>query len=413
MWWIAAALLILIAAAGLALRAMRARPANSQAVRTATVFQGEFVRTLRVTGTTEAMQSYVVSAPTLTGGGLGSLIITHLATAGQKVKKGDLLVEFDRQAQIKNALDSEAAYKDLVEQIAKKQAQQAIARAKDESELHAAQDAVQSAQLETRRNEVVSRIDAEKNIANLDEAKARFEQLQQTFQLKRQADAADLKVLEIQRDRSRSAMEHSQSNAAKMEIRSPLDGVVILNTTWKGTQMGEVQEGDEVRPGVPFLQVMDPGAMQVRARVNQADIPWLDVGQTVQIRPDAYPGLVLPGKLERLAAIGVTSGMSSAVRTFTGLFKIDGSDARLMPDLSVAIDIVLERRGNSLIIPRDALFLDTGGAYVWVKRGQTFEREAVKLGPIADDQAVVINGLQQGDVVLRNPRTAPPGEKKS
>ncbi|MGH9524545.1 MAG: efflux RND transporter periplasmic adaptor subunit [Terriglobales bacterium] len=406
--------MVLALAAWALVHAIRSRPAKSedQGVRTATVVKGEFVRTLRVTGTTEAMQSYVVSAPTLTGGGLGSLVITHLAQAGQKVKKGDLLVEFDRQNQIKNALDSEAAYKDLVEQIRKQQAQQAIARAKDESELHQAQDAVQSAALETRRNEVVSRIDAEKNLANLEEAKANFQQLQQTFQLKRQADAAAVKVLEIQRDRARLAMEHSQNNASKMEIRSPLDGVVVLNSTWKGSSMGEVQEGDEVRPGVPFLQVMNPGAMQVRARVNQADLPWLNVGQTVAIRPDAYPGLTLPGQLQRLAAIGVTSGMSNKVRTFTAIFDIAGSDPRLMPDLSVAIDIVLERRGNSLIVPRDALYVDAGGAYVWVKRGQAFEREAVKLGPVADDEAVVIEGLQPGDVVLRNPRKLPPDEKQ-
>lgn len=405
MYWIVAAIVVVAAAAWLITRSLRTRPANAdtQAVRTATVIRGEFVRTLRVTGTTEAMQSYVVSAPTLTGGGLSSLVITHLATAGLKVKKGDLLVEFDRQNQIKNALDSEATYKDLLEQIRKKLAEQAIARAKDDTDLQQAQDAVQSAELETRRNEVVSRIDAQKNLANLEEARANLEQLKQTFQLKRKADVADLKVLEIQRDRARSAMDHSRNNAAKMEIRSPIDGVVILNSTWKGSSMGEVQEGDEVRPGVPFLQVMDPGAMQVRARVNQEDVPWLDVGQTVWIRPDAYPSIVLPGRLDRLAAIGVTSGMSNKVRSFTALFAIQGTDSHLMPDLSVAIDIVIERRGDSLIVPRDALYLDAGGAYVWVKRGQTFEREPVKLGPLADDQAVVLSGLQPGDVVLRNP----------
>lgn len=406
-WWIAAAIAVVVLIAGFALtQSLRARKASStsQSVRTATVIRGEFVRTLRVTGTTEATESYVVAAPTLTGQNLGSLIITHMAQAGQHVKKGDLLVEFDRQAQIKNALDKEAEYNDLVEQIRKKQADQAIARAKDESELHQAEDAAKSAELETRRNEVVSKIDAEKNLANLEEARARLQQLQETFQLKRAANLAEIKVLEIQRDRAKSAMDHSKSNAQKMEIRSPLDGAIVLNSTWKGNSMGEIQEGDEVRPGVPFMQVMNPNRMQVRARINQADVPWLDVGQTVKIHLDAYPGLELPGHLQRLAAIGLTSSMSQKVRTFTGLFEIEGADPRLMPDLSAAIDIVLERRGNSLIIPRDALYIDAGGSYVWVKRGQTFEREPVKLGPIADDDAVVTAGLSEGDVVLRNPQ---------
>lgn len=412
--WIASAIVgFVIIAAFIASRALTAKTASTaaQSVRTATVVRGEFVRTLRVNGTTEATESYVVAAPTLTGQNLGSLIITHMAQPGAHVKKGDLLVEFDRQAQIKNALDKEAEYNDLVEQIKKKQADQAIARAKDESELHTAEDAEKSAELETRRNEVVSKIDAEKNLANLEEAKARLKQLQETFQLKRAANDAEIKVLQIQRDRSKSAMEHSKTNAAKMEIHSPLDGVIVLNSTWKGNSMGEIQEGDEVRAGVPFMQVMNPNSMQVRARVNQADVPWLDVGQTVGIHLDAYPGLALPGHLQRLAAIGLTSSMSTKVRTFTGLFEIEGADPRLMPDLSAAIDIVLERRGDSIIVPRDALYNDAGGSYVWVKRGQSFEREAVKVGPIADDDAVILNGLKEGDVVLRNPHPDPSGRR--
>ena len=48
--------------------------------------------------------------------------------------------------------------------------------------------------------------------------------------------------------------------------------------------------------------------------------------------------------------------------------------------------------------------MDAGGAYVWVRRGQSFEREAVKLGPIADDLAVITSGVNAGDVVLRNPQ---------
>jgi len=404
-WWIAAAAVIVIVAGlgvNYSLRA-RATSTSAQAIKTATVTRGEFVRTLRVTGTTEATESYVVAAPTLTGGNLGSLIITHMARPGARVKKGDLLVEFDRQAQIKNALDKQAEYEDLVEQIKKSQADHAITRAKDESELHTAEDAMRSAELETRRNEVLSKIDAEKNLTNLEESKARLAQLQETFQLKRQASTAAIKVLEIQRDRAKAAMDHSKSNADKMSIRAPLEGNVVLNSIWKGNQMGEIQEGDEVRPGVPFMQVINPQSMQVRARINQADVPWLDIGLPVRIHLDAYPGLLLNGKLQRLAAIGVTSGMSNKVRTFTGLFEITGADPRLMPDLSAGIDIVLERVGDSIIVPRDALYMDAGGAYVWVKRGQSFDREAVKLGPIADDEAVVISGVHAGDEVLRNP----------
>ena len=47
----------------------------------------------------------------------GNLIIVHLVKPGTRVKRGDLVIEFDRQAQLKTAHDREAEYRDFVEQI--------------------------------------------------------------------------------------------------------------------------------------------------------------------------------------------------------------------------------------------------------------------------------------------------------
>ena len=95
-------------------------------------------------------------------------------------------------------------------------------------------------------------------------------------------------------------MQNAQTNAELMQIRSPLDGVIVLNTIWKNGRIGEVQEGDQVRPGVPFMRVVNPSGMQVQVPVNQQDLLGLQIGQTAQVRLDAYPEMVLPGKLDRL-----------------------------------------------------------------------------------------------------------------
>src|SRR5579862_5147161 len=119
-----------------------------------------------------------------------------------------------------------------------------------------------------QKAEIVSRIDAEKNQENLDEAKATFEQLRETFDLKRKAAQAAIRILEIQRDRTQQTMMHAQANANLMQVHSPIDGVIVLNTIWKQGTMGEVQEGDQVRPGTTFMQVVNPATMQVRAQGN-------------------------------------------------------------------------------------------------------------------------------------------------
>lgn len=297
---------------------------------------------LRLKGTTEAVQARAILAPLLSGQQIGTLTIVHLALNGAKVQQGDLLVEFDRQAQMRDIIDKEAEYQKLVDQVAVEQAKEAAARAKDETELKTADDELRKAKLEVQKDEIVSRIDAEKNQETLQESQATYDQLRETFDLKRKAAEAAIRSLEIQRDRTKQTMEHAKANSDQMQIHSPLDGVVVLNTIWKQGTMGEVQEGDQVRPGVPFMQVVNPAIMQVRVLANQQDFPSLRVGQTARIRLDAYPEMVLVGKIDQISPIGEGGDFSSKLRTFAVIVAIQGNDPKLMPDLSAAVDVDLD-----------------------------------------------------------------------
>jgi HlyD family secretion protein len=294
---------------------------------------------LRLHGSVEPVRSHPVVVPRLSGSGAGSLVIVRLVKPGAAVKRGDLLIEFDRQAQIKAAHDREAEYRDFVEQINKKRGEQLTLKAHDEAELKTAENAVKTADLEMLKNEMAPAITAEQNKLSLDEARAKLQQLRRTFDLKRRADAAELHALEIQRDRAQNAWRHAESNVGRMRVKSPIDGMVVLKATWKNGSMGEVQEGEEVRAGLPILDVIDASAMRVRARVNQADVDRLRVGQTVQITLDSYPSRTFRGRLDLLSRIGATSTMSNRVRTFLAVFAIDGTDPHLMPDLGAAIDV--------------------------------------------------------------------------
>jgi len=204
---------------------------------------------LRLKGTTEAVQSRAILAPLLAGQQVGILTITRLAPGGSRVKRGDLLAEFDRQAQARDFLDKQADYAKLADQVLEEQAKENAARAKDETELKQAEDNLGKTELEMQKVEILSKIDAEKAQENLDEAKATLQQLRETFDLKRKAAAAAIRILEIQRDRTRQTMLHAQANADLMQIHSPLDGVVVLNTIWKQGKMGEVQEEISYDPG--------------------------------------------------------------------------------------------------------------------------------------------------------------------
>jgi len=302
--------------------------------------------TLRLKGTTEAVESRSLLAPVLAGQQVPTLTIIRLTAAGMRVKAGDLLVEFDRQAQMRDFVDKQAEYQKLVDQVAQEQAKEAAARAKDETELKQAENSLHKAELEVQKAEIVSKIDAEKNDETLEEAKATYDQLRETFDLKRKAAQAGIRILEIQRERTQQTMLHAQSNAELMQVRSPIDGVVVLNTIWKQGTMGEVQEGDQLEPGTPFMQVVNPATMQVRVSANQQDFPRLQVGQAAKVRLDAYPELIFPAAIEQLAPIGEQGSFSDKVRVFAVIVSIRGNDPKLMPDLSAAVDVDLGSRGS-------------------------------------------------------------------
>jgi len=293
----------------------------------------------RFHGTVEPVRSQMVTVPRLTGSASGPMVIVHLARAGTVVKPGDSLVEFDRAAQIKTSHDRQAEYRDFIEQINKKRADQTAARAKDETDVVQAEHASKRAELDMLDNDLIAPIKAEQNKLVLEEARAKLAQVRQTFDLKRRSATADLRILEIQRDRALNAWKHAETNAEKMRIVSPIDGLVVLKTIWKSGAFGEMQEGEEVRGGQPILEVVDTSMMRVRTRISQADVEYVRVGQPARITLDSYPSRPFAGRLDQLSVIGTTSGLSSRVRTFLAVFTIDGADPHLLPDLSAAVEV--------------------------------------------------------------------------
>jgi multidrug efflux pump subunit AcrA (membrane-fusion protein) len=375
---------------------------NPQRTSSYTVVRRDFVKGVRLSGTVEAIQSMTVAAPRLTGPNTNSLVITRLVRPGSRVEPGQLIVEFDRQQQLTNALDRRAELQDLEQQIRKREAQERAAAARDEGEIQTAESTQARAELEMVKNEMIPKIHAEKNTNALEQAKATLRQLRATFDLKREAAEADLRILRIRRDRAANAMRQAETNADRMAIKAPIGGMAVLKTVWKGNTMAEVQEGEEVRAGVPVVDIVNPNAMRVRARVNQADINALQVGQRVAVGLDAYPDLHFPGSIAQISPLGITSTLSPKVRQFIVLVEVQGSHPNLMPDLTASLDVELARLPRALVVPRDAIRHDGERAFVRLQRGSGSEDRDVTIAAASHHEAVVAAGLDEGAVILRN-----------
>jgi hypothetical protein len=190
--------------------------------------------------------------------------------------------------------------------------------------------------------------------------------------------------------------------------------MAVLRMVWRpaGGQV-EIQEGEEARPGMPIMQVVDPEAMQVRVKVNQADIHVVQVGQPARITLDAYPELQFHGRVEQVTPVGTTSMLTTRVRNFVAIVSIQGSHPKLLPDLSAGVDVELERKNNVIVVPRDAIVIarrssqSEGGREndtftVRVLDGDSARSRTVTLGAMNDYEVVVTSGLEPGMTVQRH-----------
>jgi hypothetical protein len=127
------------------------------------------------------------------------------------------------------------------------------------------------------------------------------------------------------------------------------------------------------------------------------------VGAKATVHFDAFPGLSLPATVHAIGAMTRPGMMrASFVRDIPVILKIDQMDPRVIPDLSVSVDVELEREKDAAAVaPLEAVFRDasTQQPFVFVKNGDQWERRDVQLGLINNLVAAVRSGLRPGEVV--------------
>src|SRR5579872_5899360 len=166
-------------------------------------------RQIRATGTVRAVHVFNVQVPAVTGQN-GRMTLTGLVPNGSRVKQGDVLAEFDRTQQVDNARDAQAKFDDLSHQVEQKTAEFRSNAEKRRSDLQTAEADLAKAKLQLRRGPLLSEIDRLKNETKAENAQAHVDSLMRSNHFHDEAEAANLRVLELQRDRQKVSLERAQ-----------------------------------------------------------------------------------------------------------------------------------------------------------------------------------------------------------
>jgi HlyD family secretion protein len=292
-------------------------------------------REVRVTGIIQAVHASKVLVPQIWGQG-GPMTLTKLIANGSQVKEGDLIAIFDSTQQTDLAREASAKYEDLGHQVEQKQAQNRADAEKRVSDIRQAEADLAKAEIELKKGPVLAEIDRLKAEVRAATARVHVESLKKSNASHDKSDAASLRILELQRDRQKIALERTQGNIAKLEVRAQLAGVVAHQNLYRNNSMGHAQEGDQLYQGQAIVSIFDPSEMMVRCAVGEPDGVALAPGAKATVYLDAYPDLTLPATFEFASPVAA-SALGSPIKAFTAVFKLVKSDSHLMPDLSAAV----------------------------------------------------------------------------
>ncbi|MGA2131756.1 MAG: HlyD family efflux transporter periplasmic adaptor subunit [Bryobacteraceae bacterium] len=290
---------------------------------------------VRLSGVVQAVHFYNVQVPQITGQG-GRVTLTRLVANGTQVKAGDVVVEFDRTQQLDNARDAQAKFDDLSHQVDQKRAQNHADAAKREADMQKAEADLAKAEIELRKGPLLSEIDRLKNEVKAEDARAHVASLKKSNGLHDQADAAAVRILELQRDRQKVGLERAQTNAEKLQIHTPLAGMAALLNVWRNGNMGHAQEGDQLWQGQPLVRIFDPAEMEVRVTAGEPDGAALTPGSRAIVKLDAYPELEFHATCTNASPVA-TSALGSPIKNFTAVYHLEKTDPHLLPDLSAAV----------------------------------------------------------------------------
>jgi multidrug efflux pump subunit AcrA (membrane-fusion protein) len=134
----------------------------------------------------------------------------------------------------------------------------------------------------------------------------------------------------------------------------------------------------------------------------------LSEGQSVRLTFDALPNTVVSGTVDYVSSAAALNG---GVVSYDVRIALATTDAPIRADMTANAAIVVQKLSDTLLIPTWVVRVDgdTGQTYVHRRVEDDVERVDVRLGARSEGVAQVLDGLSEGDTVVRLPDSSPFG----
>jgi HlyD family secretion protein len=206
-------------------------------------------------------------------------------------------------------------------------------------------------------------------------------------------DSVEVTLRRLEVNAARQALEQAQKDLAEATITAPFDGIV-------GAVY--VDEGDIIPPPTmaPTVAIyfITPTSLELKAEVDEVDIPAVEIGQDVVIEVDAIADDLFEGTVSSISPVPIIQ-MGLVLYEVTISLTIP-ADAGVMVGMSATADIMIAQSQDTLLVPERAVGHDEdGNTVVWVSVEGELEQRAVVVGVSDGFQTEILEGLSEGDMV--------------
>lgn len=196
---------------------------------------------------------------------------------------------------------------------------------------------------------------------------------------------AQLKVLRRQLDAARSALEESERDLARTEVRAPVAGRIESRL---------VDAGDYVQQGTGMFRISTDQALRAVLPYPERLVGVLEVGQTVRLASPTDP---TRAQVEaRITDLRPTVG--GANRAIEALVDFENPGG-WRPGASVDGEVVIARHENATTVPEGSVVLRPAGPTVYVVEGETVRAQVVRTGVQREGRVEVLEGLEGDETV--------------
>ena len=186
----------------------------------------------------------------------------------------------------------------------------------------------------------------------------------------------------------RSELEIARQQIQDAVLRSPVEGAV---------RERQVQVGEYRAAGTPVMTIVRTHPLRLKLSVPERETAGLRGGLGVRVRVEG-DSREHEGRLERIGA-----AVDEANRTLPIEAVVPNPRDLLRPGQFATADIVVSRDDRALVVPRDAIVTFAGVQKVLTVKDGRAREQRIRTGRREGEQVEVVDGLSDGDVVIRQP----------